>query len=104
MKAFLAGQIGIKEEHFDAATAPFYFHILSVVKEKISLMRFLEQKKRIEDWFNRCRELNNDRNRVAHGIWSRKMSGGLVGRHVARSSLKASYYKTWKSLRIRARV
>lgn len=92
MKAFLAAQIGIKEEHFDAVTAPYDFHILSVVTQTISLMRFPDQKKSIDDLFNRCRELNIDRNRVAHGMWSGKMSGGLVARHVARSSLKASYY------------
>ena len=40
MKAFLAAQIGIKEEHFDAVTASYDFHILSVVTQTISLMRF----------------------------------------------------------------
>ena len=92
IKTFLSFQIGIAEEHFDVVTAPYDFYILTVVTQQISSMRFPDQKKDIEDMFNRCRELNNDRNRIAHGLWSGKIEGGLVARHVARSSLKASYH------------
>jgi len=92
MKAFLSAQIGIVEEHFDVITEPYDFHMLSVVTQANFSMRFPDQKRDIEDLFSRCRKLNDDRNRIAHGLWAGKMGGGLVARHVARSSLKGSYH------------
>lgn len=92
IKAYLAAQIGLADKHFDAVTEPYDFGMLCAVTQAISLMRFPEQKKAIESLFNRCLSLNDDRNRVAHGLWSGGIGGGMTARHVARSSLKASHY------------
>jgi len=92
MRVFLATQIGLSEEHFDAVTAPYDFRMLCGVTQAISLMRFPEQKNDIESLFGRCLTLNDDRNRVAHGLWSGGIDGSLTARHVSRSSLKAHHY------------
>ena len=92
IKAFLAAQIKIAEEHSDAVTAPYDFRVLCAVTQAISLVRFPDQKQDIDSLFGRCLSLNDERNRVAHAVWSGKMDGGLVARHVARSSLKVSYH------------
>jgi hypothetical protein len=55
-------------------------------------MRFPDQEKSIESLFNKCSRLNDDRNRVAHGLWSGGISGGMTARHVWRNSIKASHY------------
>jgi hypothetical protein len=92
IKVFLGAQLGLTDTHFDAVTAPYDFRTLCGVTQVISLLRFPEQKKDIESLFSRCLSLNNDRVRVAHGLWSGGIGGGMTARHVARSSLKASHY------------
>jgi hypothetical protein len=92
MKAFLSAQIGLAEKYFDAVTAPYDFRILCTVTQTVALMRFPDRKKNIEIIFKRCSRLNDDRNRVAHGLWSNGISGGMTARHVARTSLKAIHH------------
>ncbi|MGH7099493.1 MAG: hypothetical protein ACREE4_17775, partial [Stellaceae bacterium] len=92
VKAFLSAQIGLAEEHFDAVTAPYDFRMLCIVTQEISLMRFPNKKKAIKSLFKGCLALNDERNRVAHGLWSGRPGGSLMARHVARTSLKVSHY------------
>jgi len=92
IRVFLATQLRLSDEEFDAVTAPYDFRMLCAVAQAISLLRFPEQKKDIESLFGRCLALNDDRVRVAHGLWSDSIGGGMAARHVARSSLKARHY------------
>jgi len=92
IRVFLAAQLKLSDEHFDAVTGPYDFRMLCTVAKEISLLRFPEQKKDIESLFSRCLSLNDNRVRVAHGLCSGGIGGGMTARHVARSSLKASHY------------
>jgi hypothetical protein len=80
-------ELALKPEYFDAVTSTFDVGALC----NLAVMLFGdcgEMKKLI----NRFRELNNHRQRVAHGLWVPESEGGYV-HHIARTSLKGMAYK-----------
>lgn len=92
VRIFLSAQIGLKKEHFDIVTAPYDFRMLCTVTEAIALIRFPRRKEDIKDLFKKFLALNDNRNRIAHGLWSEAPGRGLIARHVARTSLKAQIH------------
>jgi hypothetical protein len=92
IRAFLAGLLKLPDAQFDIVTGPYDFAMLCRVSREIAIQRFPKQKAAIEDVFNRCLKLNDDRVKVAHGMWSDTTDGRLAARHVGRNSLKAKFY------------
>ncbi|MCA6104755.1 hypothetical protein [Bradyrhizobium australafricanum] len=91
----LASALGLKSnKDIDTVTSPYDFRVLCDVTSGylrslfVSDREFQEQVKKL---FDRCKSLNDDRVRVAHGTWM--VDGGT--RHVSRGSLtSASYFMT----------
>ena len=81
----------LPDEQIRVITAPYDFRMLCVVAEKLCIQRFPEQAKDIESLFKKCLALNDDRVRVAHGLWTDD-GKTLAARHVARSSFKATFH------------
>lgn len=87
----LARRLGIPDEYFDIVTAPYDFAILCNVTRELICKQLPHRKKVIEKLFNDCLKLNDERVRVAHGMWTLGREG-LVARHVQRRSLQPQYF------------
>jgi len=87
----LSNVLNLSDDQFDVVTGPYDFSILCTVSKAILTQKFPENKAVLEKIFNRCRALNEERVRVAHGMWILG-NAGLVSRHVPRQSLKATYF------------
>ena len=87
----LAKRLGIGDEYFDIVTSPYDFAMLCNVTREVVTKQIPEKAKDIEKIFNECHKLNEDRVRVAHGMWSLGEEG-LVARHVQRRSLEPKYF------------
>ena len=87
----LANRLGLSEAHFDIVTSPYDFNTLCNVTCKVSCIKYPEEKKELAKLFNACRELNNTRVIVAHGMWTDD-ADGLSARHVARGSLEPKFH------------
>ena len=84
IRHYLAEEIGLKEEHFTPVVESYDVAALCTVAKKIfAKRRPCEFAARIEKGINRFFDLNNDRNRVAHGLWVPFTDGGIV-HHVPR--------------------
>jgi len=84
IRHYLTEEIGIKEEHFTPVVESFDVATLCNVANKIFAMRRPGQfAARIEKGIHRFFDLNNVRNRVAHGLWVPFRDGGTV-HHVPR--------------------
>ena len=79
-----SGRPKLPDEQMRIITAPYDFRMLCMVAEKLCIQRFPEQAKDIESLFKKCLALNDDRVRVAHGLWTDD-GKTLAARHVARS-------------------
>jgi hypothetical protein len=91
IRVFLAARLNLTDEQFDVVTSPYDFRMLCAVTEAISIQQFPSEKNNIEKYFKRCLALNDDRVRIAHGLWT-DSGRGLAARHVARTSLKPEFY------------
>lgn len=49
-----------------------------------------DKQREIENIFNACRQLNEERVRTVHGLWF-ESTKGVVARHVSRNSLKPNF-------------
>jgi hypothetical protein len=87
----LARRLGIPDEYFDIVTAPYDFAMLCTVTRELICKQLPHRTRDVEKLFNKCRKLNDDRVRVAHGMWSLGRDG-LVARHIQRSSLQPQYF------------
>lgn len=87
----LAKRLEIAEEYFDIVTSPYDFAMLCNVTREVIAKQIPEKAKDVEKIFNECHKLNEDRVRVAHGMWSLGEEG-LVARHVQRRSLEPKYF------------
>jgi hypothetical protein len=83
----VADQLNIKDEHFNAVTATFDVAVLC----NLAAVLF-DDRAEMKKLINRFRELNNHRQRVAHGLWIPFLEGGSV-HYTARSSLKGTSHK-----------
>jgi|SRR6266480_7230670 len=84
LRHYLAEEIGLKDEHFVAVAGSYDVGMLTtVVREAFKKTR---RGPKIEALLSKFRTLNDERNRVAHGLWVPFMDGGTV-HYVSRSSL-----------------
>jgi hypothetical protein len=87
----LARRLGISDEYFDIVTSPYDFAMLCNVTRELICKQLPQKKRDIEKLFNECLKLNENRVRVAHGMWTLGQEG-LVARHVQRRSLQPQYF------------
>jgi hypothetical protein len=92
IKDRLASALRLPDKYFGAVTTPYDFAVLCTVTQTVLLSNYPPEKKQeIDKVFNDCRKLNEERVRIAHGLWTHAKSG-LVARHASRSKLKAEYF------------
>ena len=87
----LANAIRLDHQYFDVVLSAFDFATLCRVTSAILQQQRPEEKEAIERLYNQCLELNNERVRVAHGLWTLAGGGARV---VSRNSFKATYHFT----------
>jgi len=89
IRYYLAEELGLKDEYFSLVVESYDVGVLTTVAAQVfKKARSGPASERIEKMLNRFRELNNYRNRVAHGLWVPSMEGGTV-HHVSRVRLSA---------------
>jgi hypothetical protein len=91
MRVMLSGLLKLNEEQFNVVTSPYDFAKLCSVTQTVMIQQHPSKKTDIETVFNKCRTLNDDRVRIAHGLWT-DAEHGLVVHHVARNSLKTQSF------------
>lgn len=93
IRVVLASLLNLKDEQFDIITSPYDFATLCRVTKEIMIQQrpSPHQERDIEVLFSGCLKLNEERVRVAHGLWAGG-DKGITARHVARNSLKAAYF------------
>jgi hypothetical protein len=91
VRVVLGGMLRLTDEQFDVVTAPYDFLMLCSVTKVILKRKYAHKAQHIDDIFKRCSALNDDRVRVAHGLWSDNLTH-LTARHVARHSLTARHF------------
>jgi hypothetical protein len=89
LKHYVALRAGVKEEYFDAVMTHDFSLLFTMVLEVFGSGMKMGKRKELEGIIRKCRDLNNARVRVAHGLWMPFRSGGTV-HHVARTSLRSS--------------
>jgi hypothetical protein len=87
----LANLLELNDDAFDIVTSPYDFTALCNVTCKMRCLKSPKRKDEFEKLFNACRELNNTRVIVAHGMWVDDMDG-LSARHVSRQTLEAKFH------------
>jgi hypothetical protein len=100
IKARLAGALALEDGLFDIIIGPYDFAMLCTVTENVLRKgAAADVAKRVKDYFNRCRTLNQKaRLIVAHGSWT--LDGA---RHVSRNTLQAAiHFKRPEDLRKQA--
>jgi hypothetical protein len=65
--------------------------MLCKVTKILLTRRFPQKQARIEELFKGCFALNDERTKVAHGLWI-VSDDSFVARHVSRSSLKPTFF------------
>jgi len=83
--------IGLDEKYFNIITAPYDFAILCTVARELLTIRFPERKTEFKELLGQCRRLNDERVKVAHGLWTLG-DGGLAVEHASRTSLTQSSF------------
>jgi len=91
IKVRLSSALNLPDGLLDAVTAPYDFAMLCTVTSVVLAHKFPEGKKDIENVLNKCRDLNNDRVRIAHGMWTQGKDG-LMASHVSRQKLQLKHF------------
>ena len=79
----------LDEEHFSAVVESYDVGLLcTVAKEVFDKTRVNTNATEIKELINNFRALNDNRNRVAHGLWVPFKDGGTI-HHVPRGNLKS---------------
>jgi hypothetical protein len=87
IRHYLAMEIGLNEEFFSAVVESYDVGMLtSVARQVFKTSRVGQPGVDIENLLKRFLKLNDDRKRVAHGLWVPFMEGGTV-HYVARNKL-----------------
>ena len=89
IRHYLAEEIRLDEEHFSAVVESYDVGLLcTVAKEVFDKTRVNTNATEIKELINNFRALNDNRNRVAHGLWVPFKDGGTI-HHVPRGNLKS---------------
>lgn len=91
LRAVLAGRLNLPDGLFDIVTSSYDFYTLSNVWYQLNVHQHPELKKDYKKLFDRLRALNDQRNRIAHGMWSDDTEG-MQSRHVNKQRLEADQY------------
>ena len=91
IRVFLAARLNLTEAQFDIVTSPYDFSTLCRITKEVSIQQFPTKHSTINEIFNKCQKLNENRVRIAHGLWSDDGTA-ITARHVSRQSLKANYF------------
>ncbi|MGH7784314.1 MAG: hypothetical protein ACREO5_10800, partial [Candidatus Binatia bacterium] len=90
IRHYLPEEIGLDEEHFAAVVESYDVGLLCTVAiEVFKKSRAEKNAPQIKELINKFRDLNNNRNRVAHGLWVPFIDGGTV-HYVPRGNLRSS--------------
>lgn len=88
IRHYLAEEIGLDDVHFSAIVESYDVGLLCTVAARVfGKSRTEANATEIEDLIKKFRGLNDNRNRVAHGLWVPFKDGGTV-HHVSRSKLQ----------------
>jgi hypothetical protein len=92
IKARLQTALCLPDDVAEAVTTPYDFAVLCTVTQTVLLTKYPPAKKpEIDEVFKNCRKLNDERVRIAHGMWTHARRG-LVARYASRSKLKAEFF------------
>jgi hypothetical protein len=91
IQVLIGAILRLPEEQLQIITTPYDFRMLCTVAQSLCIHRSPEQAKDIKNLFKRCLSLNDDRVRIAHGVWSDD-GKTIIARHVARTSFKAGFH------------
>jgi hypothetical protein len=98
IRHFLGEEIKLDERFFGAVVESYDVAMLcTITKQVFSITRSPEMALRIEKLINEFFKLNQERIRVAHGLWNPSTDGGTV-HHVSRNTLKTSSYREQSKL------
>jgi hypothetical protein len=89
IRVLLHKLLELNDEQFDIVTSPYDFRMLCKVTEEIIKNKYPEKTKNCENFFKSCLAINDERVRIAHGLWC---GFGDSVRHVSRGTLKAKHY------------
>jgi hypothetical protein len=93
IKARLERALSLPDQLAEAVTTPYDFAVLCTVTQTVLLSQYPPDKKsEIEQVFKDCRKLNDERVRIAHGMWSHAIKTGLIARYASRTKLKGEYF------------
>ena len=89
IRVYLAEELGLHEDYFKAVVQSYDVALLcKVAKEVFSKSRANMNAAAINNLISKFLELNEPRNRLAHGLWVPFKDGGTV-HHVSRNSFKS---------------
>src|SRR6185369_16646109 len=92
IRAVLAGLLQLKNELFNAITAPYDFARLCIVTREVALVQLpSERREDIVETFKACLALNTSRVRVAHGLLTYG-DGTIESLHVSNELKAATYF------------
>src|SRR5258707_3825052 len=69
IRFYLAEEIGLKAEHFTAIVESYDVGVLTNVAKEVFNARGVEEGAKIKKLLGRFYDLNDERKRVAHGLW-----------------------------------
>ena len=88
IREYLAQEIGLRDDHFAAVVQSYDVALLcTVAKEVFGKSRANTNGAAINDLIGKFLALNDERNRLAHGLWVPFKDGGTV-HYVSRGNLK----------------
>src|SRR4029077_10280359 len=82
----------LPDEFAEAVTTPYDFAVFCTVTQSVLLSKYPDKRPEIEQVFKKCRKLNDERVRIAHGMWSHAIKTGLIARYASRTKLKGEYF------------
>jgi hypothetical protein len=92
VRYYLAETIQLKEEYFSAVVESYDVGtLIAVAKQVFKKAREKENGADIERLLSQYHKLNDDRKRVAHGLWVPFLEGGTV-HYVSRTKLSSSRF------------
>jgi hypothetical protein len=89
LKLFISKVVGLKDEHFQALMSHDFALTCAIAQTVLGKVVALEKSEDLKTLINKCRSLNDERVRVAHGLWS-IVSGSGALHHVSRRKLQVS--------------